>query len=279
MLSPPLMMAKGELPPEGRTLSPLPPSLHDGLVGITVLATVSFLCSSILFLYLTYKLVAWKFFLRDRGERPTHLALDRSDSQPDNAQRDAKSHQATERQDEPRSSQQASDFILGIEGIFSEESKPQGPEPVSTRHADERVRVNSSPNQFFVLIYNLLLADMHQSIAFVLNASWLRYDGIMVENPTCFVQGLFVSTGDLSSSMFLTTIAIHTYLSVVKGYRPTQRTLYLAVSTVWIFVYAISVIPIAVTRNGASAGGFFVRAGAWVSQLPLCSQLQLYTKA
>jgi hypothetical protein len=44
-------------------------------------------------------------------------------------------------------------------------------------------------NQFIVLIYNLLLADLQQSLAFLLNAQWLAQDGIQVGTTTCWAQG------------------------------------------------------------------------------------------
>jgi len=52
-------------------------------------------------------------------------------------------------------------------------------------------------NQFAVLIFNLLWADIQQSLAFLLNIEWLRLDSVVVDNPICFTQGWLVSTGDL----------------------------------------------------------------------------------
>ncbi|KAI0022179.1 hypothetical protein F4780DRAFT_205989 [Xylariomycetidae sp. FL0641] len=124
-------------------------------------------------------------------------------------------------------------------------------------------RQSNLPNQFLVLIFNLLLADLHQSTAFLLSSSWVAQDRIMVGTPACFVQGFFVSTGDLASSCFITAVAVHTYLSVVAGRRLPQTHLYCGIAALWIFTYAISLLPVAATRNGAAHGGWFVRAGAW----------------
>jgi hypothetical protein len=55
-------------------------------------------------------------------------------------------------------------------------------------------------NQFLLLIYNLLLADIQQSLAFLLPARWLIEDRINVDTSTCWAQGWFVSTGDLGSA-------------------------------------------------------------------------------
>lgn len=127
-------------------------------------------------------------------------------------------------------------------------------------------------NQFLVLIYNLLLADIQQSLAFLLNISSLRNNGIMVGTPTCFAQGWFVSTGDLASSVFICAIAVHTFFSVVKESRPSTKSLYTGIACCWFFVYALGAIgPIVHGKD------FYVRAGAWVHPLSLNSISSLLT--
>jgi hypothetical protein len=44
-------------------------------------------------------------------------------------------------------------------------------------------------NQFIFLIANLLLADIQQSLAFLLNAEWLVRNAIEVETRSCWAQG------------------------------------------------------------------------------------------
>ena len=240
-------MANGKLIPESQTLEPLAPGLRSGLTAISVLAFISFLSSTLLFTYMSYKLV-WHLYLKPLKQ----------DSQQRSAQ---------------HRSQRPMDFALGIDGVFGDngtEGSGVGIRRSSTAKIDrmtiqEQRPQRNPPNQFLLLILNLLLADMHQGVAFLLNAEWLRMDAVVVGTPICFTQGLFISTGDLASSMFITTIAIHTYYSVVKRYRPSHKVLYITMACVWTFVYAISLLPIAGTRNGRSNGGFFVRAGAWVS--------------
>lgn len=119
--------------------------------------------------------------------------------------------------------------------------------------------VKSSVNQFLFLIYNLLLADIQQALAFLLNINTLRKNAIVVGSPTCFAQGWFVSTGDLSSSIFIFAIGVHTFLSVVKEYRLPTKVFYSCVAGLWIFNYGIAMIgPL---RHGHD---FYVRASAWV---------------
>jgi hypothetical protein len=226
-------MAWGELKPESRTLPVLPPNLRGGLTAISILAFISFFASTILFVYLSYKLVAWHFLLPKTA---------------------AAGHQPPQ-----NTFQRKMDFALGIDTIFSDDHKV----PDEAADAQPVLQSRGKPNQFLILIFNLLLADMHQATAFLLNASWLHHGGIVVEESACFAQGLFVSLGDLASSMFITAIAVHTYLSVVTKHHISHRVLYCVIGAIWIFVYAISFIPIAATNNGEAVGGFFVRAGAW----------------
>jgi hypothetical protein len=49
---------------------------------------------------------------------------------------------------------------------------------------------NTPSNQFLLLVYSLLFADIQQALAFLLNISALRNNGIFVETSTCFTQGL-----------------------------------------------------------------------------------------
>lgn len=48
-------------------------------------------------------------------------------------------------------------------------------------------------NQFAVLIFNLLIADVQQSLAFLLNIEWLREDAVVVGTATCVSYHLLCS--------------------------------------------------------------------------------------
>ena len=52
-----------------------------------------------------------------------------------------------------------------------------------------------SPNQFLILILSLLLADIQQSLGFLLNVQWVAHNKIDIQSPTCWAQGWFISTG------------------------------------------------------------------------------------
>lgn len=113
-------------------------------------------------------------------------------------------------------------------------------------------------NQFLFLIYNLLLADIQQAVAFLLNINTLKNNAIQVGSPACFAQGWFVSTGDLSSSIFIFAIGAHTFLGVVKEYRLPTKVFYCCVAGLWTFNYVLAMIgPILHGHD------FYVRASAW----------------
>jgi hypothetical protein len=119
--------------------------------------------------------------------------------------------------------------------------------------------VKRPTNQFLLLIYNLLFADIQQACAFLLNIGALRDNAILVGKPLCFAQGWFVSTGDLASSVFISAIAVHTFFGVVRNYRLPTWAFYCAIALCWLFVYVMAAIgPLIHGKD------FYVRASAWV---------------
>ncbi|EAQ87865.1 hypothetical protein CHGG_04484 [Chaetomium globosum CBS 148.51] len=207
-------------------LSPLPLVLRQGLTAIAVLSCLSFVSSTVVLVYLTVKLARW--YLRNRRQN-----------------RNAAAGPATP----------PVDLALGLaEGLYMGDVGKRGRPP-----APKKARLN----QFLILLYHLLLADIHQAASFILNAVWVGRDGIQVRTATCWAQAWLIQTGDLASSFFITAIAVHTYLAVVWNYTPPQSAIYIVVVFLWAFNYLLIIIGIAVTDNGREVGGFFVRATAW----------------
>ncbi|KAI5859582.1 G protein-coupled glucose receptor regulating Gpa2-domain-containing protein [Durotheca rogersii] len=223
----------GPLAPVSDTLSPLADSHRNGLVAVVVCGMLSFVSTTTLFLYLTYKLVTWHLNYRK------------------NRQSQVQQQQAP-----------ANDLSLGLaQRNFGATKKAI---PQDQRDAEQQqVARKGSPNQFLVLVYNLFFADMHQATAFMLNLPWAQNNEITVGIPTCWAQGWFVSTGDLAASCFICAIAVHTYFSVVRGHKPPQWALYLVIVVLWVFVYVMAIAGVAATNNGRGVGGFYVRAAAW----------------
>ncbi|KAK4651699.1 hypothetical protein QC762_601180 [Podospora pseudocomata] len=230
------MAAENPHAPENEidSLTPLPLDHRRGLWGVSVLAGLSFVSSTVLLVYLTVKLVRW------------HLKQWRLERQ-----------QSTNAQ-----APSSIDLTLGLaERHFFPPCRRNNSR--GRENAESTPRKKAYPNQFLVLVYNLLLADIHQASAFLLNAVWLGRDGIIVHTPACWAQGWLVSTGDLSSSCFITAIAVHTYLAVVRNYTPPQRAVYATVIGLWVFNYLAAGLGVIITRNGADGGGLYVRAAAW----------------
>jgi hypothetical protein len=117
-------------------------------------------------------------------------------------------------------------------------------------------------NQYVILIYNLLLADLQQSIAFCISFHWIRLGEIPAPSAPCFVQAWFLQIGDVSSGFFVLAIAIHTWMGVVKGYRMPYRWFVVAI----LFIWALSLL-LTIIGPAMYGGRFFTRAGGWVSNL------------
>jgi hypothetical protein len=71
-----------------------------------------------------------------------------------------------------------------------------------------------------------------------------------------------VSTGDLSSGVFIFAIALHTYFTIVKGRRVPNKVFYIGIALCWTFVYLMAIIGVGIDPK------VYKRAGAWVSVVP-----------
>jgi hypothetical protein len=107
-------------------------------------------------------------------------------------------------------------------------------------------------NQFVILIFNLLWADIQQALAFLLNVEWLRLGSVDVTNPICFAQGWLVSTGDLGSGVWCFAIGLHTFASVILDFRLKPRSFYFCILLLWAFIL-----------GGMYGESIYVRSGVW----------------
>ncbi|KAK2782526.1 hypothetical protein FQN52_000855 [Onygenales sp. PD_12] len=78
-------------------------------------------------------------------------------------------------------------------------------------------------NQYVILIYNLLLADLQQAVGFLLALYWVDKDMLTSNSPACFVQGWLLQVGDPSSGLFVLAIAVHTFATVLMGRKLAHR--------------------------------------------------------
>lgn len=123
-------------------------------------------------------------------------------------------------------------------------------------------------SQYIILIFNLLLADIVQSIGFLVCAYWAAKDEIRAHTVACHLQGMSLHIGDPASGLFILAIAVHTFALVISGKKLPHKWFVVAILSVWVFLLILLVIPF--TRHG---GHLFVPAGAWVSALFLLSLL------
>jgi hypothetical protein len=114
-------------------------------------------------------------------------------------------------------------------------------------------------NQYILLIYNLLLADFQQSLAFLLNIYWISKNSIYSPSTVCFLQGLWLQLGDVGSGMFALTIAAYTFMQVILARKIEHRQFVTIIIGIWCFLALMAVIPIA-----SHGGDPFVPSNAWV---------------
>jgi hypothetical protein len=120
-------------------------------------------------------------------------------------------------------------------------------------------------NQYVVLIYNLVIADIQQSLAFLICAKWYADNKISANTAACFLQGFWLQVGDPASGIFVLAIAFHTFYLVALGKKLSYRVFVSIVVGLWVFVAILVIIPIA-----AHGRQVFTPSGAWVSSL-FCS--------
>jgi len=99
-------------------------------------------------------------------------------------------------------------------------------------------------NQYVLLVLNLLIADLQQSAAFLLSFHWLRQGSILAPTVPCFVQAWLLHSGDLSSGFFVLAIAVHTFLTAVRGRRIGHRTFAGSVIFIWLLTYFLTGIGV-----------------------------------
>jgi len=114
-------------------------------------------------------------------------------------------------------------------------------------------------NQYLLLIFNLILADLQQSIAFLISFHWIAKNEILAPTAACFIQGWLVQVGDVSSGIWVLSIAVHTWFSVVRGHQIEHFRFCCCLVGVWVFVMVLAIIgPISHPED------YFVATGAWV---------------
>lgn len=116
-------------------------------------------------------------------------------------------------------------------------------------------------NQCVILVFNLLLADLFQSLAFGMSFHWYFVDGIYAPTPSCWAQASFLNFADVASGGFVLGIAVHTAFAIIKRRRLSHKWFVAAIVSVWCMAILMTIVgPL---TFGPS---FYARAGNWVSQ-------------
>ncbi|EME86978.1 uncharacterized protein MYCFIDRAFT_118421, partial [Pseudocercospora fijiensis CIRAD86] len=114
-------------------------------------------------------------------------------------------------------------------------------------------------NHYVVLVLNLLVADLQQSMAFLIEWHWFRKNRILAPSTACFAQGWLLHSGDVSSGFFVLAIACHTYYTAVYGRRVGNKTFAGCIILLWILVYFLTAIGVGLRGHEF----YFTAAGAW----------------
>ncbi|KAJ5729493.1 uncharacterized protein N7483_004001 [Penicillium malachiteum] len=99
-------------------------------------------------------------------------------------------------------------------------------------------------NQYVVLIYNLLLVDMQQAIAFMISLYWASRGNVHFGEAACYLQGWWIQIGDPGSGLFVLSIALHTGFVVMRGRQLPFNVFVYCVIALWVFILIIGFIPI-----------------------------------
>ncbi|CAG8947513.1 unnamed protein product [Penicillium salamii] len=99
-------------------------------------------------------------------------------------------------------------------------------------------------NQYVVLIYNLLLVDLQQAIAFLICLYWVSRGSVHYGEAACYLQGWWIMTADPGSGLFVLAIALHTGAIVMRGRQLSFRVFSWCVVGLWAFILALGFIPV-----------------------------------
>ncbi|EZF29392.1 hypothetical protein TMEN_5497 [Trichophyton mentagrophytes] len=113
-------------------------------------------------------------------------------------------------------------------------------------------------NQYVILIYNLIIADMQTAGGAIMTLHWYRVGHIAGSSNTCIIQGWLFQEGVPTSGLFVLAIAIHTFITVVLGRKLKYRTFVCCVVGIWIFALFLTVLPIIMEGKHV-----YVNSGAW----------------
>lgn len=260
------------------TLAPLPEYHRRGLTVLTVFSVLSFVATTFLWLFITFKLLAFRWHKfrerrrqKRRGPRQEHVEIRDPDFSLGLDQRHEHLEGRTileqlQELDRMRSEQdhrdqmQQQDQQNQLQGSAVDEERAQD--------GQDTDKEEEECNPFPILVYHLLLADMQEAMAYGLSIHWLSEDGIFAPSSVCWAQGWFGSVSNLGASLFLSAISVTTFCTIVLGHKPGRKVLYAMISCIWLFTYGINAAGVLCSLRSkpvVSMGeSYFMRANVWV---------------
>jgi hypothetical protein len=122
------------------------------------------------------------------------------------------------------------------------------------------IRFLRTPAGFIFL--NLLAADSTQALGFGLTWVWASHGSIEHNANLCLFQALAIQSGDVASAVFSFFIALYAAVLLTTSGKPSDKLLYIAAASSWIFVaFATFIGPLAIANK--SGGAFYGEAGNW----------------
>lgn len=250
------------------SLYPLPADHRRGLIVLTSFSFISFIATSILWTFISYKLISFRVHTRRRQRK-----------------------QGREQNAKLREEKGTVDFSMGLRTDLFRDGKaidiamldelakgalePELDKQDLDGNSSQQPKASSSAqyfekvNPFPILVYNLLLADMMEAVAYGLSIKWVVANGIYAPSPTCWAQGWLGSTSNLAASMFLSAISVNSFLTIVLGYRLPRWGLYACIGSIWAFIFLVNAAGVLQAESGhfhtASGASYFMRANVWVS--------------
>lgn len=127
-------------------------------------------------------------------------------------------------------------------------------------------------NQCILLIYNLLLVDLQQSVSFMLCLHWVATGRASFDSAACILQGWWLQIADPGSGLFVLAIAIHTLPAVIRGRQLPFKIFVACIVALWVFIIILGIIPVALYRRRA----FIVSEAGWVGRLTSFPYVAIY---
>jgi hypothetical protein len=253
------------------TLAPLPEYHRRGLTVLTVFSVLSFIATTVLWLFITFKLLSfrWHNFRQQRhqkrrGRQQEHVEIRDPDFSLGLDQRHEHFEGRTimeqlQELDRMRSEQDAQDQQIQLQVSTADEERA---------HDGQQDDRREDCNPFPILVYHLLLADMQEAMAYGLSIHWLSEDGIFAPSSVCWAQGWFGSVSNLGASLFLSAISATTFCTIVLGHKPGRKTLYAMITGIWVFTYGINTAGVLCSLRSkpvfSMGEDYFMRANVWV---------------